>query len=224
MPATSTIHRIGNEAIEVPPLRLLSSSAEEAERIAFIKCHLDAMERCGRRTIQHGWLVGRELVYIHEKRPDLRGRAWIAFIKKHFDLGETQAFGVMRISKAFPTLRSIPAGIDSIRGAIAHLQARREVEDAESRVRERPRDFGRWAARGDAREAGPPASPGEVESFQPSALPTSARTCAQLRTAQRQLAEIAAGDATAFRKVRDLIRRQHARVRGRVRARSETAV
>ena len=37
--------------------------------IAFIKCHLDAMERCGRRTIQHGWLVGRELLYIHENRP-----------------------------------------------------------------------------------------------------------------------------------------------------------
>ncbi len=224
MPATSNVQRTGNEAIEVPPLRLLSSSATDVERIAFIKCHLDAMERCGRRTIQHAWLVGRELVYIHEKRVDLRGRAWIAFIKKHFDLGETQAFGVMRISRAFPTLRSIPAGIDSIRGAIAHLQARREVEDAESRVRERSRDSGRSAARDDTRESGPLGSPGEVESFQPSALPTSARTCAQLRTAQRQLAEIAAGDATAFRKVRDLIRRQHALVRGRVRARSEEAV
>ena len=223
MPATSTIHRTVNEAIAVPALRLLSSSAGEDERIAFIKCHLDAMERCGRRTIQHAWLVGRELLYVHEKRRDLRGRMWIAFIKKHFDLGETQAFGLMRISRAFPTLRSIPAGIDSIRGAIAHLQARREVEEAESRVRERPRDFGRWAARGDAREAGPLGSPGEVESFRPSALPTSARTCAQLRTAQRQLAEIAASDATAFGKVRDLIRRQHARVRGRVRARSEAA-
>ena len=224
MPATSTIHRTGNEAIAVPALRLLSSSAGEDERIAFIKCHLDAMERCGRRTIQHAWLVGRELLYVHEKRRDLRGRMWIAFIKKHFDLGETQAFGLMRISRAFPTLRSIPTGIDSIRGAIAHLQARREVEDAESRVRERPRDFGRWAARGAAREAEPLGSPGAVESFQPSALPTSARTCAQLRTAQRQLAEIAASDATAFGKVRDLIRRQHARVRGRVRARSEEAL
>ena len=221
MPAISTVQRTGNEAIAVPALRLLSSSALEAERIAFIKCHLDAMERCGRRTIQHGWLVGRELLYIHENRPDLRGRTWIAFIKTNFGLGETQAFGLMRISRAFPTLRSIPAGIDSIRGAIAHLQARREVEEAESRVRERPRDFGRWAARGDAREAGPPRSPGEVESFRPSALPTSAPRALRARCA---LAEIAASDATAFGKVRDLIRRQHARVRGRLRARSEAAV
>ena len=85
------------------------------------------------------------------------------------------------------------------------------------------RGFRSMGGGGDARKPKPPRSPGEVESFRPSALPTSAAP-ALLRHAQRQLAEIAASDATAFGKVRDLIRRQHARVRGRLRARSEAAV
>lgn len=207
MPATNVVRRAATEALEVPALRILSSSVTEAERIAFIKKHIRAIELVGRRTIQHSWLAGRELLYFKEQRADLRGRAWVAFLKKNFALGERQAFDIMRVHRAFPSMNSLPKGIESVRGAIAHLQAHQEVEQAEGRTAGRPR-----ACRRSTVYAGVH----ETESYQPfAALPSSARTREQLRTAQQQLAEIAASDAAAFRRVRDVIRRQHARIRSK---------
>ena len=75
MPSNTAIRRAATEALTIPTLRILSSAANEKERIAFVKQHIRAIEMCGRRTIQHAWLVGRELAYIKEQRADLRGRA-----------------------------------------------------------------------------------------------------------------------------------------------------
>ena len=61
MPANTAIRRAATETLTIPALRILSSSATEKERVAFIKQHIRAIELCGRRTIQHAWLVGREL-------------------------------------------------------------------------------------------------------------------------------------------------------------------
>ncbi len=134
MPASTAIRRAATETLTIPTLRILSSAATEKERIAFVKEHIRAIELCGRRTIQHAWLVGRELAYIKEQRADLRGRAWVAFTKKHFDLGETQSFNLMRVSRGYPSLKSLPKGIESVRGAIADLQVRKEIEQAEGRA------------------------------------------------------------------------------------------
>lgn len=207
MSANTAIRRAATETLRIPALRILSSSASEAERIAFVKQHIRAIELCGRRTIQHAWLVGRELTYIKEQRADLRGRAWVAFTKKHFDLGETQSFNLMRVSKGYPSLKSLPEGIESVRGAISDLQVRKEIERAES---------GSLKQTGQAseRESEPHGS-SEAEFYRPSgAFPASGRTRDQLRTAQRQLAEIAASDAAAFKKVRAIIQQQHARIQG----------
>ena len=204
MPSNTAIRRAATEALTIPTLRILSSAANEKERIAFVKQHIRAIEMCGRRTIQHAWLVGRELAYIKEQRADLRGRAWVAFTKKHFDLGETQSFNLMRVSKGYPSLKSLPSGIESVRGAIADLQVRKEIERAEGRA------TGISYA---CRRSTECADVSETETYRPSAvLPTSVRTRAQLRTAQQQLAEIAASDATAFKKVRAVIQQQHARI------------
>ncbi len=204
MPTANVVRRAKSDSLEVPALRILSSAATEKERIAFVKQHIRAIEICGRRTIQHAWLVGRELAYIKEQRADLRGRAWVVFTKKHFDLAETQSFNLMRVSKGYPSLKSLPKGIESVRGAIADLQVRKEIEQAEGRAK------GVSNARHTSTEY---ADVRETETFRPSAaLPTSARARAQLRTAQQQLAEIAASDATAFKKVRTVIQQQHARI------------
>lgn len=136
MPLNTAIRRAATETLTIPTLRILSSAANEKERIAFVKQHIRAIEMCGRRTIQHAWLVGRELAYIKEQRADLRGRAWVAFTKKHFDLGEIQSFNLMRVSKGCPLLKSLPSGIESVRGAIAALQVRKEIERAEGRTAE----------------------------------------------------------------------------------------
>ena len=206
MPAANVVRRAESASLEVPALRILSSSATEAERIAFVQQHIRAIELCGRRTIQHAWLVGRELIYINEQRADLRGRAWVAFIRKHFDLGERQAYDIMRVNRAFPSLKAFPKGIDSVRGAIAHLQAKQEVEEAESRAN------GRSPGCVGEHYSGPRGSSDEAELYRPcGALPSSARTRDQLRAAQQQLAEIAASDAAAFRKVQAVIQQQHAR-------------
>ena len=218
MPANIAIRRAATETLKIPALRLLSSSASEAERIAFVKQHIRAIELCGRRTIHHAWLVGRELLYIKEQRVDLRGRAWVAFIKKHFDLGERQAYDIMRVNRAFPSLKAFPKGIESVRGAISHLQAHQEVDEATRRADGRTRESRRQAGYTSEHESGQSRSCSEVEFYRPStALPTSARTRDQLRSAQQQLAEIAASDTAAFRRVRTVIHRQHARIQASAR-------
>jgi len=199
------MRRAATETLTIPTLRILSSAASQKERIAFVKQHIRAIGVCGRRTIQHAWLVGRELAYIKEQRADLRGRAWVAFTKKHFDLGETQSFNLIRVSKGYPSLKSLPKGIESVRGAIADLQVRKEIESAEGRAKRVSNACCTSTAYADV---------SETETYRPSAaLPTSARTRDQLRTAQQQLAEIAASDAAAFAKVRAVIQKQHARIR-----------
>ena len=98
------------ERLEVPPLNILPSSATEKQRIEFVRKHLDAMVSCGRRSLQHAWLVGRELDYIRKKRAELKGRQWHRFVQTEFKIGERQAFDLMRVFRSFPGLRSLPKG------------------------------------------------------------------------------------------------------------------
>jgi hypothetical protein len=115
--------RRSTEKIEVLTLTLLSSGATEKQRINFIRQHLDAVALCGHRSIQHAWLVGRELDWLRQKRPELRGDAWTRFVKAGFRIGNAQAYSLLRLFRAFPSLRSLPKGIESVRGAIEWLQA-----------------------------------------------------------------------------------------------------
>ncbi len=108
--------------IDMPTLCMLPSDATDAQRIPFIRRHIAGMDACDRRKIQHAWLAGRELVRIKENRPDLRGRAWNAFVKKHFGLAETQPFNLMRVYRGFPTFKAIPNDVVSVRSAILRLQ------------------------------------------------------------------------------------------------------
>ena len=128
----------------------------------------------------------------------------MASTKKHDDLGQTPHLNPMRVTKWSPSLKSLPSGIESVRGAIAYLQVRKEIEQAE----------GRTARISNARHTSTGcADERETETYRPSAaLPTSARTRDQLLAAQRQLAEIAASDAAAVRKVRAVSQQQHARI------------
>jgi len=199
-----------NETISVPALRILSSSATGSERNTFIRSHVRAAEACGRRRTQHAWLAGRELTYLREKDPGLRGRsgaarAWVAFLKKNCSLGERQAYDLMRIHNAFPSMKSIPKGVESIRGAIAHLKAKTPSKRRRSPVARPPTAPNREVAKVATANAHAMLFAG------PRQTPRAARVREQLRTTQRWLAEIATSDAAAFMKMRDVIRRQHAR-------------
>lgn len=108
--------------IGLPNLRVLPSGATDAQRISFIREHIAGMDACDRQKIQHAWLVGRELTHIKESRPDLRGRTWNAFVKRHFGLAETQPFNLMRVYRGFLTLKAIPKDVVSVRSAILKLQ------------------------------------------------------------------------------------------------------
>ena len=89
----TTPSRGATEGIRVPPLTILSSSATEAQRVRFIRSHLVAMAACGHRSLQHAWLVGRELDFVKGKRTALRGPRWHRFVKAEFKIGERQAIG-----------------------------------------------------------------------------------------------------------------------------------
>ena len=208
------------ERLEVPPLNILSSSATEKQRIEFVRKHLDAMVSCGQRSLQHAWLVGRELDYIREKRAELKGRQWHRFVQTEFKIGERQAFDLMRVFRSFPGLRSLPKGIDSIRGSITYLQVQAQINEAENR--------GSAARTASASDDGTPEwehgedASGTDGTHSETAttlvdeplcvLPGSARVREELRTMQQRLVQIAAADRAAFRKVKEFVRQQHARV------------
>lgn len=217
------------EGIQVPALRMLSSSATEAQRIKFIRSHLAAMAACGRRSLQHAWLVGRELDFVKEKRAALRGPRWHRFVKAEFRIGERQAYDLLRVYRSFPSLRSLPRDVDSIRGAITYLQIRAQINDAEKRGRAvrsaAAADDGtpQWECSDDARSAATtgidrPSCDGRTASRSPA----SARTQSELRTIRQKLEDIANADKAAFRRVREFVTQQHARVCGTGSARSRT--
>ena len=208
------------ERIEVPALTILSSSVSDKQRLQFIRQHLDAMTLCGRRSLQHAWLVGRELDYFKDKRVDLRGGSWHRFVKTEFRLGERQAHDLTRVFRSFPGLRSLPKGIDSISGAITYLQVRAQINEAENRgiAARTPSasDDGtpEWEHGEDA--SGTDGTHSETATTlvdEPLCiLPGSARVREELRTMQQRLVQIAAADRAAFRKVKEFVRQQHARV------------
>lgn len=209
------------ERLDVPPLTILSSSATEKQRIEFVRKHLDAMVSCGRlRSLQHAWLVGRELDYIRKKQVELKGRHWHRFVQTEFKIGERQAFDLMRVFRSFPGLRSLPKGIDSIRGAITFLQVQAQINEAENRgsgtrPASAPDDGApEWEHSEDASHTeGTHSETATTLVDEPlCVLPASARVRDELRTMQQRLVAIAAADRTAFRVVKEFVRQQHARV------------
>lgn len=202
MPTTKAHVRRGvNEKLEVPALSILSSGASHNERISYIRKHIQAMETCGRRGIAHAWVAGREIQYLRQTKPDLHGRAWDKFLKKHFGIGDRHARDIIRLHRAFPTLKSLPKGVDSIRGAIAHLRDEAETRDAV-----------RHAISSKRAEPKTVDSPVEVEFYPPQiGLPSAIR--AKLRAIHEELVVIAATDRAAFGQIRDYIRKQHERAR-----------
>ncbi len=224
----TTSRRSVTEGIQVPALRILSSSATEAQRIRFIRGHLAAMAACGRRSLQHARLVGRERDYVKEKRTALRAPRWHRFVKAEFKIGERQAYDLLRVYRSFPGLRSLSENVDSISGAITYLQIRAQINEAEKRGRAgrstSAADDGapQWECDDDARRTnGPHDTTATTGIDEPSCdgraalrSPASARTRAELRTIQQKLAEIANADKAAFRRVREFVTQQHARVCG----------
>ena len=110
--------------------------------------------------------------------------------------------------------------LDSIRGAITYLQIQAQINKAENR--------GPAAQAASASEDGTPEwehnenAPGTDGTPSEAAttlvdeplcvLPGSARVRDELRTMQQRLVQIAAADKAAFRKVKEFVRQQHARV------------
>lgn len=204
MPSTrSAISRVKSETVELPALNILSSAATEAERIRYVVRHIKAMTLCGRKTLQFAWLVGRELVYLKEARPDLCGRAWDRFLKRNIGIGERQAYDIMRVHRAYPTVRSLPEDIYSVRGAIEHLKTQKDIGKAEGRAANGGAGSGSAVGHSCSSSTEVQVHPAQI------GLPSSARTRAELRAVHQQIAEIALMDAAAFKKVRDFIRKQH---------------
>jgi len=213
MPTSDVVRRTGSERLEVPALSILSSGATHTERVGYIRKHLRAMEACGRRTIQHGWLVGRELLYVRESKPELRGRTWDKFLKDDFGIGERYARELVRVHRAFPSVKSIPKGVESVRGAVAHLRAETEICQAMKRV-----------ADGRLGESNTTDTPVATQFFPPPiGLPSSSRIRAELRATQQELLEIAATDRAAFKQVREYVHRQHQRVQRKSKAKASEA-
>ena len=215
MPSTST--RCHTEKIAVTALSLLSSSATDKERIAYIKRHVESMTACGRRSLQHAWLVGRELIYTKEKQPDLSGYEWHKFVQRHFTIGERGEFDLMRLHRSFRTLRSIPQGVETVSGAIAALRVKREVEDAEASTGRKPSSSRKDSSSGERHprskaEAAPVNHPTATVHAPSVALSASPQVRMQLIAMQQELREIANKDMAAFRKVRAIVRESHARV------------
>ncbi len=202
MPTTKAhVRRVVSEKLEVPTLSILSSGASHNERIAYIRKHIHAMETCGRRGIAHAWVAGREIQYLRQTKPDLHGRAWERFLKKHFGIGDRHARDIIRLHRAFPTLKSLPKGVDSIRGAIAHLRDEAEMRDAV-----------RHAVNSKGSEPKTADSAVEVEFYPPQVgLPSAIR--AKLLAIHQELLVIAATDRAAFSQIRDYIRKQHERAK-----------
>ena len=217
---TAASKRLSTENIEVPTLNILSSSATEEDRIQFIRRHLDAMALCGRRSLQHAWLVGRELDWLKEKRVDLRGDAWLRFIRTEFKLGERQSYDLLRLHRGLPSIRSVPKGIESIRGAIHWLQAEAEAKDAERRGPSgrsaSASDDGapQWECDDDTSDENDVASAsGATQTYEPlAALPSSPRIREELRMLQQKLVQLAKADKAAFNRVKQFVTQQHARV------------
>ena len=135
MGTATKIGRKSRDRIEMPGLTHLSAKASGNERVAYIRTHARAMQACGRRTLQHAWLVGLELAKLKKVRMDLTGARWDRYLRKTFDFGERQSSTLMRLAKSFPTCRSLPPDINSIRGAIESLRINRECDAVEARPR-----------------------------------------------------------------------------------------
>ncbi len=211
MPSTAT--RCHTERIAVTALSLLSSSATEKQRIAYIERHVESMTACGRRSLQHAWLVGRELTYIREKLPDLSGHEWHKFVKRHFNIGERWAFDLMRLHRSFRTLRSIPSGLDTVSGAIAALRVHREVRGAEASATGRsPSSSSKDSSSGERDTRSKADAVTATVHAPPVALSASPQVRMQLIAMQQELREIASMDMAAFRKVRAIVRESHTRV------------
>ncbi len=207
----------GRDRIEMPGLTLLPARASENERVGYIRTHTRAMQACGRRTLQHAWLVGHAVAKLKQIRKDLMGARWDRYLRDAFDFGDRQASTLMRLARSFPTCRSLPPDIRSIRGAIESLRLKRECDTAEGNVRSGSK-YGRALSAKTGKRNGETGTDAAWENLSeescagmsvvaPSTpIPSSVR--AELQAITRDLWEIARVDRTALRKVREFVRRQ----------------
>jgi hypothetical protein len=203
------------DRIEMPGLTLLPARASQNERVGYIRTHTRAMQACGRRTLQHAWLVGHEVAKLKQIRKDLMGARWDRYLRDEFDFGDRQASTLMRLARSFPTCRSLPPDIRSIRGAIESLRLKRECDTAEAQARSGSK-YGRAlpaktgkrnGETGDAWENSSDESWEGMSHVAPSTpIPSSVR--AELQAITRDLWEIARADRAALRKVREFVRKQ----------------
>ncbi len=205
------------DRIEMPGLTLLPARASENERVGYIRTHTRAMQACGRRTLQHAWLVGHEVAKLKQIRKDLMGARWDRYLRDAFDFGDRQASTLMRLARSFPTCRSLPPDIRSIRGAIESLRLKRECDTAEAQARSGPkygsalstekRTRNGETGASDAWDNSSDESWAGMSHVAPSTpIPSSVR--AELQAITRDLWEIARTDRAALRKVRDFVRKQ----------------
>ena len=193
------------DRIQMPGLTRLPARASENERVGYIRTHAQAMQVCGRRTLQHAWLVGAELAKLKRIRRDLTGARWDRYLRDTFEFGERQSSTLMRLAKSFPTCGALPPDVNSIRGAIESLRINRECEAAESRSRsDRARgSAGRtsdaWTGPGDGSNAATFASPSTP-------IPPAVRR--ELQAVTQDLWEIARTDRAALKRVAILVRKQ----------------
>ncbi len=204
------------DRIEMPGLTRLSARADEDERVGYIRTHAHAMQACGRRTLQHAWLVGRELATLKTIRRDLTGSRWDRYLQDTFDFGERQSSTLMRLAKSFPTCGSLPPDINSIRGAIESLRINRECDAAEARSRS---DGVRGGARAsDERERG--SADGTSDAWMapdeescaatfaapPTPIPPEVRR--ELQAVTKDLWELARTDRAGLKRVRVFVSKQ----------------
>lgn len=204
------------DRIEMPRLTPLSAKASGTERVVYIRTHARAMQACGRRTLQHAWLVGVELAKLKKVRMDLTGTRWDRYLRKTFDFGERQSSTLMRLAKSFPTCGSLPPDINSIRGAIESLRINRECDAAEARPRsdsmrggaramgERAHDSAGWPSGVSTASGDEPLA----ATFAAPSTPISAAVRRELQAVTKDLWELARTDRAALKRVRVFVSKQ----------------
>lgn len=103
------------------PKRLVKNASRTA-RIRYIQDRLNAARKSLRVGLENAWFAGSELTRL-KSDTGLSGRLWNKFVLDTFGLKETQAFHLQRITKGFKSIDDIPDGISSIRAAIKLFQA-----------------------------------------------------------------------------------------------------
>ena len=175
-------------SMRIPSLSEASANASFDELARRAAAHFEAAKACGVRGLKHAWLAGRALEAAHGK---FKGNQeeWGHFCIESLSIRERQARNLRQLARGFPSMDDLRG--DSINGALRFLKGE-EQSSAPARSR-------------------------STALAQPRS-PASERGRASLRTAQRRLAEIAAEDQDALRRVAAVIRDEYRELRAKTRS------